>query len=70
VSWEQRVLLVLGLALIAGCAGHQALIWRPQTAPQVPCGIRICEPSGVSGRIDPEKDCRCSGKNSIDDLFR
>jgi hypothetical protein len=70
MSWDQHILLVIGLALIAGCAGHEALIWRTPRPYVESCGIRICEPSGVSGRIDPEKDCRCSGKNSIEDIFR
>jgi hypothetical protein len=73
VSHEQRFLVALGLLLIAvcaltGCAGSEALRWYP--AYQPPCGIKVCVPQSVTGKIDPEKDCECSGKTSLEDIFR
>lgn len=65
MSIEQRVLLVLGLAMIAGCAGVEAMRWKGP--PPKPCGIIVCE-SRV-GRIDYERDCFCSGSNSLPEIL-
>ena len=66
MSWEQRFLLVLGLVLIAGCAGQEALRWYPEK--KQPCGLVVCEHRGP-GRMDYEKDCFCSGKTP-EEVFR
>lgn len=64
---EQRVLVVLGLVLIAGCAGYQAMvIERPPV--QEACGILVCEHWGP-GKVDLEKDCECSHSNSLPEIM-
>lgn len=63
---EQRILIALGFALIAGCAGYRAMaIEHPPVRP--PCGILVCEPWGTN-KVDVERDCKCSGKQTLPEI--
>lgn len=68
MSTEQRLLLVIGLVLISGCAGNQALIWRQTAAPQEPCEIPVCE------KVNPrDKECwrnRCMTQRELEEMTR
>lgn len=66
MSIEQRLLLVLGLLLISGCAGYKAMVVE-RTAPQEPCGILVCEHWGI-GRVKVPEDCVCSGAQSLPEI--
>lgn len=52
--------------MLAGCAGHQAMV-IPRKPVEPPCGIMVCE--SRTGKIDPERDCACSGKDRLEDIF-
>lgn len=71
LEWWAEIIVWAGIAcamcvLVSGCAGYQAMvIERPPVAP--PCGILVCEHWGP-GKVDYDKDCQCSHKQSLEDL--
>jgi hypothetical protein len=60
------LLRILILLFLSGCAGYQAMV-IPRKPVEPPCGILVCETR--TGRIDYEKDCACSGKDRLEDIF-
>jgi hypothetical protein len=56
------LIAIVIMGLLQGCAGSNAMVWQTPRAPD--CGVRLCKPGGVSSRIDPKKDCVCTGRTA------
>lgn len=54
-----RYLVVL---LLAGCAGHEAMQWRPK--PPKKCEVQVCEVRGT------DKTCGCATHREVADMMR
>jgi hypothetical protein len=49
------------LLLLAGCAGHEAMQWRPK--PPKKCEVQVCEVRGS------DKVCGCSKRSDIEKVL-
>jgi hypothetical protein len=50
------------LLLLAGCAGHEAMQWKPK--PPKSCEIQVCEVRGT------DKACGCASRREVQEMMR
>lgn len=49
-----ELLIVLAICwLLFGCAVQERF-----------CGVKVCYPPGGASKVDPDRDCMCSGKTA------